>query len=356
MSLQNNTIDFGDTFVNFTVERTLTFNNDTDLPAQYELIQQDEVSQSTAIYSVEPSEGVVEADSSSTIKILFISKKLGPINLPVYFRIKGSDQPPLEVTLMANSSGPIVTLDAKKDKFNFGRIPVLSKVERKLKMTNESLIAAPFKVIIKNKKQNFWVDTEEGIIPPGQSVVLTVTAFLDDAISFSTKMLIEVQNGNYYTVNLSGQGEGATIVPSQQLDTLDFGSKTTNQLCSQKFTLENKGKRTQIITWTNEKTLKNRKIATTKEQEEQIFFKIIPEKVVLQPGASQDYEVLGFSPFPQRISEKMLCHGVIEKISSVIFETQVTCQFDNPLLKFENPLVFSWNYTSQQPNPIPQVR
>ena len=83
----------------------MSFKNDTELDAKYELIQQEETSQSTAIYNVEPPEGVVEAYSSRLVKVSFIAKKLGNINLPMYFRIKGSDQVPLEVSLVAISSG-----------------------------------------------------------------------------------------------------------------------------------------------------------------------------------------------------------------------------------------------------------
>ena len=66
---------------------------------------------------------------------------------------------------------------------------------------------------------------------------------------------------------------------------------------------------------------------------------------MLNPGASQVFEAHGFSASPQRITERMVCSSMVDKISSVIFESDATCKFDNPLLKFENPLVFTWNYS-----------
>lgn len=64
------------------------FHNDTELPAMYEVIPQDEISQFSAVYEVEEPEGVVDGYSTKTVKIFFLGKRLGSMNLPVYFRIK----------------------------------------------------------------------------------------------------------------------------------------------------------------------------------------------------------------------------------------------------------------------------
>jgi hypothetical protein len=156
-------------------------------------------------------------------------------------------------------------------------------------------------------------------------------------------MSIDIQDGTMYNISLQAQGEGSTMVPSGPVDVIDFGNRTTNILCNKTFKLENKGRRTQTITWTNEKTIKNKK-ANSKSEEEPLYFRILPEKAILPYGSSQEFVVHGYSSFPQSVSEKIICHTVIDKISSVLFESEVKCKFDNPLLKFENPLVFTWNY------------
>lgn len=103
--MSTTTVDYGDTFINYKCEQTLLFQNDTDLAARYEVITQDAGVDPVAVYQVEPPEGVVDAYSTFPAKIIFTAQKTGNINLPLYFRVKGSDQAPLEVSLVAKSSG-----------------------------------------------------------------------------------------------------------------------------------------------------------------------------------------------------------------------------------------------------------
>lgn len=130
--------------------------------------------QSSATYTLDEVEGIVEAYSLKNVKAIFTSNKLGPINVPMFIRIKGSPHPPLQATLSAISVGPNVTLDFKKEKINFGRVQVLTKHERKVKLINDSLIPAHFSVDLK-KKRTYDVDVENGVIEPKQSVTLTVS-------------------------------------------------------------------------------------------------------------------------------------------------------------------------------------
>jgi hypothetical protein len=81
-------LDFGESSIGYTYTKTITFRNDTDLPAKFELVPQEETSQLTATYSVDEPEGIVEGYSSNTITVSFVAKKLGIINLPMHFRYK----------------------------------------------------------------------------------------------------------------------------------------------------------------------------------------------------------------------------------------------------------------------------
>jgi hypothetical protein len=105
ISLSTTTVDYGDTFINYKCVQTLLFQNDTDLAARYEVITQEQSADPLAVYQVDPPEGIVEAYSMFPAKIIFTAQKTGNINLPLYFRVKGSDQAPLEVSLVAKSSG-----------------------------------------------------------------------------------------------------------------------------------------------------------------------------------------------------------------------------------------------------------
>lgn len=171
VALSSQKLDFGEIFIHYPYEKIITLHNDTDQPARYEMVPQED--QSSATYTLEE-DGVVEAYSLKNVKVTFTSNKLGPINVPMFIRIKGSPHPPLQATLSAISIGPNVTLDYKKEKINFGRIQVLTKHERKVKLINDSLIPANFSVDLK-KKKTYNVDIENGIIEPKQSVTLTVS-------------------------------------------------------------------------------------------------------------------------------------------------------------------------------------
>lgn len=76
---------------------------------------------------------------------------------------------------MAVTSGPTVSLDFKKEKLNFGKTPVLTKVERKMKLTNESLVPATYEITIRGKPNVFAVNHERGVIQPNQQLNLVVT-------------------------------------------------------------------------------------------------------------------------------------------------------------------------------------
>jgi hypothetical protein len=73
---------------------------------------------------------------------------------------------------------PVVTIDSKKDTINFGRIPVLTRVDKKLKLINESLIPAPYRVLMP-KRQAFFADVESGVIPPGQSLSVNISVTME---------------------------------------------------------------------------------------------------------------------------------------------------------------------------------
>lgn len=67
-------------------------------------------------------------------------------------------------SLSATVLGP--TMKVEKNEIKFGKIPVLVPTQRRLKVTNESLITAEFKVWIKSKVNCFTASMEEGVLAP----------------------------------------------------------------------------------------------------------------------------------------------------------------------------------------------
>ncbi len=57
-------------------------------------------------------------------------------------------------------------MKVEKTEVRWGKIPVLIPSQRRLKVTNESLISAEFKVWLKSKIPCFSVSVEEGTLAP----------------------------------------------------------------------------------------------------------------------------------------------------------------------------------------------
>jgi hypothetical protein len=96
-------------------------------------------------------------------------------------------------------------------------------------------------------------------------------AFLDDTLHFSNSVKISVENSSEFHVALKAQGEGSTIVVhdasgspdieiTRNLSKIAFGTKPTKQWIMKEFSLENKGRRPQLVSWVNEKDKKNKKV------------------------------------------------------------------------------------------------
>ena len=70
---------------------------------------------------------------------------------------------------------------------------------------------------------------------------------------FQDKLKISITDGQLHTVLLSGHGTGTTIVTEPQMaPAIDIGATFSNLVCSRKFRLSNRGRRSQQIFWSTE--------------------------------------------------------------------------------------------------------
>eukprot|EP01116_Phalansterium_solitarium_P008376 TRINITY_DN2221_c1_g1_i5.p1 TRINITY_DN2221_c1_g1~~TRINITY_DN2221_c1_g1_i5.p1 ORF type:complete len:1262 (+),score=576.09 TRINITY_DN2221_c1_g1_i5:84-3869(+) len=335
-------LDFGEVFVDTAYSRSIVLQNDTDLLARYQQLEPEPAATDRVAFHLEPTHGHIDKYCNKSIKVSFTPKCPGPIHTMLRLRIVGSSQPPLEITLNAHANGPLISLNTNE--LNFGKIPVLTKVIKSLRLTNESPVPAPFKVGVPTGADAcFFAEVSSGVVPPLQSITLKITALVNDTVAFSSRLTIETPTGHQLAVTLRAYGEGNCIVASEPINKIDFGSRPTNSACVREFTLTNRGRRGQVVTWTSDKAKKNRKLMNNEKQLE-IFFSITPERVDLPPGASATFTVRGLSTKPQAVAEKFVCTGVAEIVSVVLFDSDVLCCFDNPLLEFPSSLSFTWNY------------
>ena len=72
-------------------------------------------------------------------------------------------------------------------------------------------------------------------------------------LRFNDKLTIVVRQGVSATVNLSAEAKGTTIVSYPPLmDGIDLGPHFSKGLCQKQFTLMNKGRRVQALSWSTD--------------------------------------------------------------------------------------------------------
>jgi hypothetical protein len=257
-------VNFGTCFVRYPYTRHITVTNDSDHPAKYEILKQDEHSAIIAEYTTESARGSIEPHTQQTIPITLVCDQLGKINLPLQIRVSGDQQPPMLATLEATSVGPKVVADVAE--VSWGRIGCLVDSTRTLSLHNDSLIPAPFKTFVKSARSKFKVDVLEGMLAPDERVTLTVTANLDDTLPHKDELHVVVTDGENLVVVLKAIGSGTTLHCDPDISRVDFGHVFTTNVCTRTFMMENKGRRVQSLQWIN---------ATTRDQEAALRRKVL---------------------------------------------------------------------------------
>ena len=140
---------------------------------------------------------------------------------------------------------------------NWGPTTCLIPSTRELKVTNDSLIPAPFRTFMKTQGSVFSVDLNEGMLAPGESIVLKITAKLDDTIIHKDQLQIIVHEGGNIIVPLVAKGEGTTLSCDDDISFIEYDYQFTSITCEKRFFIKNLGRRAQDITWIN-KTVKEK--------------------------------------------------------------------------------------------------
>eukprot|EP00935_MAST-01C_sp_MAST-1C-sp1_P000586 g586.t1 len=375
VTLLNDNVKYGMCFMRYPYQQTMTLVNESDLQAKYEVVAQDEHSQAVASYEADSFKGAIAPYSQHEVTLTMVCEKLGNIRLPVHIRIAGSDKPPLMATLSAKGIGPNVQLS--KQKIEFGPSKCLVDHHRNLTITNDSLIPAPFKVFIKSSRSKFSVSPKEGVLAPHESLKLQITAHLDDTVMHNDILHLIITEGQNLVVPVSAKGTETTMYCDDDLSCIDFGYQLTNKVCEWKTTLENKGRRTQTLTWVNKTLLERFSEAKRKEKEEEAnnknrrnnkkkvekppiepVFTVVPESIELRPRTACTFTFRGFWKMRASVVENLVCETKVgqEKNARIAFKTEMKADFINPLLEPSMPQM-KFNYTwapDHPPQPPPQ--
>ncbi|KAL1499824.1 hypothetical protein AB1Y20_012509 [Prymnesium parvum] len=345
-------IDFGDSFLGHKYTKTIDICNTSELPAKFEVVAEDEILQTIGLYEATPDRGIIEAKSSLTLRVDFTADRLGPMSLPMYVKIKGMPTNAFTVDILANSMGPNVILDPSR--LEWGSIPVLTDVARSLRLTNRSLVKAEWKAVLRKADSAFSLKSSEGVLDPDEEFELKAIANLDDIVKTTNEMIISIKNSPEIIVPMSAIGTGVTILPTRSMRAIEFGEHFSNRPCSLEFSLENKGRKAQQLTWINTAGAKKRDKEGKEIERGPLCFSITPDKVLMEPGAACNFTVRGFSASEGLLQELFHCMSQIgnQKRNKPIFETLVSADFISPLVESSVPVV-RFEYMYEETDEIP---
>ncbi|KAK2958778.1 putative hydrocephalus-inducing like protein [Blattamonas nauphoetae] len=335
-------IELGDIFFRTEYHPTFDFINTTSLFAQYEMVPEEEALRSIASITAQVTKGPLAPQSHTRVVLNFMADRLGPIEIPFFFRIVGNDQP-IKFTITANALGPRLTFS--RQSVSFGDIPVITDVIENLTMTNEAEIPADFRMYCKRKDGVFKPEVSEGTIPAHESFILPIHCYLKDAILFKDVLNIIVTDAPQdYAIPLSANGKGDTLVATEALDgealssgkdmnSFDFGPRFINQPIAMEFMLCNRGRQPQAVQWNSLKKTKSELAALPEsEQNRPPLFSIVPARLTLKPGEEALFTVSGQSEKVESVMEKWVCKVTQGKQSHNLFEPIIKADFQLPLI------------------------
>ncbi|CAD7699035.1 unnamed protein product [Ostreobium quekettii] len=392
IEIETDILDFGECFVRYEFKRSLKLLNPSNLPAKFEVMQQDAHSRNLAAFSARPDSGGVPAQGHQTLEFSLATSRLGRIQLPVRVQIVGSRNPPLEFAIEAKSVGPKVHVDVFKDEMepgatasrstggglsiDFGKVHVLEDHGVWISVHNTSLIPAEFKTFIEGKDSVFKIDRRSGVLEPQEKAKLKVTTNLDMDKKFKDTLHILVTEGADIDMQLQATGIGSTVVCKEiESGLVDFGNQFSGRSFSKNILVCNMDRRPVTLQWTNETAEAARKRATkTKKlgerpssgsskhsqadgppEEEQIYY-ASPEKTTIGAKQTTVVTIEGITMTTGIIEERLVCRGGVTNAgkgnskgscssSNIVFDVVAQADVAAPLLEFpDRELRFVYYY------------
>ncbi|KAM5208569.1 hydrocephalus-inducing protein homolog isoform 3-T4 [Hipposideros larvatus] len=351
----NTEMDFGHCFLKYRYEKMVQLVNDDDLPGCYEVLPP-VYEASSAVWLSSPSPcGIISPHSTVHIPLTLETQAIGEHRATVYISIFGSQDPPLVCHVRSIGEGPVIYV--RPFQIDFGTIDVLKDFSRILRLSNQSFIPGVFRAHMAHKKSLWKVEPSEGMVPPDIDIQLTVTANLNDELTFKDMVILEIENSNTYRIPVQASGIGCTIVSDKPFaPELNLGAYFSLDTCYYRFKLTNKGRRIQQLFWMNEnfcpqsklskKGLAKKGLAKSQPQPQRQgpqaprdpqspVFQLYPVRMELYPGQTIDVILEGYSATPRRVKEKLVCQATIgaQTGKSVVMTVNIICEFIAPLIQ-----------------------
>ncbi|KAJ1491735.1 hypothetical protein T484DRAFT_1773433, partial [Baffinella frigidus] len=321
--------------------------NHSDLPAKFELLPQDDMARCVAVYEVDCPKGSIDPCSHKMITVSFVTERLNKVQLPMFFKIIGLEEEPIEVQCIANGVGPKLVLTPPIVKW--GDVEVLKDFEKTLKIRNDSLVDAVFRTLVMKRNSRFTTSLAGATLKPGETVTIKLVANLDDTQQFKDELCLMVTEGAELKVPLVAKGTGTTLWTAGfelgAQPSVDMGYQWTTRMARKNITFVNKGPKAQMLSWFNQtalETFATLKEAADKKVEEsggkmrktddselvvsetfRVEVNGSSEPVNVEPGASAIISVIGVSKKVGRFTERLFCKSKMEKDNRVCVEMTV---------------------------------
>ncbi|KAI4571668.1 hypothetical protein MJG53_013774 [Ovis ammon polii x Ovis aries] len=297
--------------------------------------------------------GIIPPHSTVHIPLTLETQVPGEYRSTVYISTFGSQDPPMVCHLKSIGEGPVIYVHPSQ--VDFGNIYVLKDSLRVLNLSNQSFIPALFKAHMAHKKSLWTIEPKEGMVPPESDVKLTLTANLNDILTFKDTVVLDIENSNTYRIPVQASGVGSTIVSDKPFaPELNLGAHFSLDTYYYHFKLTNKGRRAQQLFWMNEDFCPREKLSKRRQAKKdraksqpQVqccqaprephgpVFQLHPVRMELSPGQTIDVILEGYSSTPRVVKEKLVCHTIIgtQKGKSLVMTVNIICEFVAPFIQ-----------------------
>merc|ERR1712054_713456 len=143
------------------------------------------------------------------------SKKIGPVQIPMYVRILGHSVP-YPITLSAASIGPRVNVEPGT--VDWGPQKCLENVVRHVRLTNNSCIDASVRAFMNERKSLWSVHPKVIHLSPQETLQLAVTLRIDEATTAQDTLNLIVCESDPITVQLKAKGIETPVTFSKVID------------------------------------------------------------------------------------------------------------------------------------------
>ncbi|EDL92535.1 rCG51388, partial [Rattus norvegicus] len=313
LQLMTTEVDFGRCFLKYPYEKTIQLVNHDDLPGCYKVLPQIYETSPTMLLSSPSPCGVISPHSTVNIPLALETQVTGAHRSTVYISVFGSQEAPLACHVQSIGEGPVIFIHPTQ--IDFGNIYVLKDTSRILQLSNQSFIPAEFRARLANKKSLWTVKPSEGSVPAEDDIPLTLTANLNDIVTFKDTVILEIKHSNTYRIPIQATGIGSTIVSDKPFaPELNLGSHFSLDTHYYRFKLTNKGRRVQQLFWMNddfnpkEKQSKKGSTGSSRRQSKvsqestdsgNPVFQLHPVRMELYPGQTIDVILEGYSATPK---------------------------------------------------------